>query len=98
MHREILRSEGVGVSLQAVGRRQAEEEADMERILQQAQATLMKNIPDLELTDQEKSRPSDITCIRPDEVDTPPSPRPGLSHNCHTAKFHWTVNKPPSTL
>ncbi|XP_017351048.2 sickle tail protein homolog isoform X2 [Ictalurus punctatus] len=77
---------------EAVGRRQAEEEADMERILQQAQATLMKNIPDLELTDQEKSRPSDITCIRPDEVDTPPSPRPEA-----TAPAEPVADKPVQT-
>ncbi|KAK3534734.1 hypothetical protein QTP86_024068 [Hemibagrus guttatus] len=57
-------------------RRQAEEEADMERILQKAQANLMNNIPDLELTNQEKSRASDTTSIRPDEVDTPQSTRP----------------------
>lgn len=61
------------MSLQAVDRRQAEE--DMERILQQAQANLMKNIPDLELKNQE-------ACIQPDEVDTPRSPHPGLSLIC----------------
>ncbi|MCJ8744749.1 hypothetical protein PDJAM_G00122110 [Pangasius djambal] len=61
---------------EAVDRRQAEEEADMERILQQAQANLMKNIPDLELTNQEKSKASDTTHVRPDEVDTPHSPPP----------------------
>ncbi|XP_058274697.1 sickle tail protein homolog isoform X2 [Hemibagrus wyckioides] len=60
-------------------RRQAEEEADMERILQQAQANLMKNIPDLELTNQEKSRASATTSIRPDEVDTPQSPCPEVT-------------------
>ncbi|XP_053083431.1 sickle tail protein homolog isoform X2 [Pangasianodon hypophthalmus] len=60
---------------EAVDRRQAEEEADMERILQQAQANLMKNIPDLELTNQ-KSKASDTTYIPPDEVDTPHSPHP----------------------
>ncbi|XP_047662459.1 sickle tail protein homolog isoform X2 [Tachysurus fulvidraco] len=54
---------------EAVDRRQAEEEADMERILQQAQANLMKNIPDLELKNQE-------SCIQTDEVNTPQSPHP----------------------
>ncbi|XP_060729400.1 sickle tail protein homolog isoform X2 [Tachysurus vachellii] len=58
---------------EAVDRRQAEEEADMERILQQAQVNLMKNIPDLELKNQ-----ADVhqACIQPDEVDTPRSPHP----------------------
>lgn len=72
----------MGVSLQVVDRKQAEVEADMEHILQQAQANLMKNIPDLELTDQEKSKASDTTCIQPDEVDAPQSPHTGLSHSC----------------
>lgn len=75
---EILRFEDVGVSLQVVDRRQAEEEADMERVLQQAQANLIKNIPDLELTNQEKSQASDTTYIQPDEVEAPQPPRTGL--------------------
>lgn len=76
----------MGVSLQVVDRRRVEEEADMERILQQAQANLMKNIPDLELTNQEKSKASDPTDIQPDRVDTPQSLRPGLF--CPTAGFN----------
>lgn len=69
----------MGISLQALDRRQAEEEADMERVLQQAQANLMRNIPDLELTNQEKSKASDTTDIQPDEVDAPQPPLSGLS-------------------
>lgn len=70
----------MGVSLQVVDSRQAAEAADMERVLQQAQTNLMMNIPDLELTNQERSRASDMTFIRPDEVDTPQSPPPGFYH------------------
>lgn len=69
------------MSLQVVDRRKAEEEADMERILQQAQANLMKNIPDLELTNQEKSKASDTPYKQPDEVDVPQSPPPGVCHS-----------------
>lgn len=70
------------MSLQAVARRQAEEEADMDRVLQQAQSNLMRNIPDLELINQEKSKASDTTNIQPDDSDTPQPPLTGLSLIC----------------
>lgn len=74
----------VCVSLQEVDKRQAKDKADMERILHQTQANLMKNIPDLELTNQDKSKVSDTTYVRPDRVDAPLSPPPGLSNRpCH---------------
>ncbi|XP_060761580.1 sickle tail protein homolog isoform X2 [Neoarius graeffei] len=75
-HHELLSFSETAERDQVVDRRRVEEEADMERILQQAQANLMKNIPDLELTNQEKSKASDPTDIQPDRVDTPQSLRP----------------------
>ncbi|XP_046732268.1 sickle tail protein homolog isoform X2 [Silurus meridionalis] len=61
---------------EGVDRRQVESKADMELILQQAQANLMKNIPELELTNQEKGRASATASTWLEEVDTPHSPRP----------------------
>uniref|UniRef100_A0A672QJ34 KIAA1217 n=1 Tax=Sinocyclocheilus grahami TaxID=75366 RepID=A0A672QJ34_SINGR len=43
----------------------------MERILQQTQASLMKAIPDLEVSKQVDSAPSQPPSILPDEVDSP---------------------------
>lgn len=64
-----------------------EAEREMERILQQTQASLMKAIPDLELSSQVDSALSQ-TPILPDEVDSPlpVSPLPGMSvHSCVSA-------------
>ncbi|XP_043072873.1 sickle tail protein homolog isoform X2 [Puntigrus tetrazona] len=46
-------------------------EKEMERILQQTQASLMKAIPDLEVSKQVDSTPSQPPSILPDEVDSP---------------------------
>ncbi|XP_016422549.1 sickle tail protein homolog isoform X3 [Sinocyclocheilus rhinocerous] len=46
-------------------------EKEMERILQQTQASLMKAIPDLEVSKQVDSAPSQPPSILPDEVDSP---------------------------
>lgn len=63
-----------------------EAEKEMERILQQTQASLMKAIPDLEVSGQVDSTLSQ-TPILPDEVDSPlpVSPLPGMSvHSCES--------------
>ncbi|KAI5616934.1 sickle tail protein-like isoform X1 [Silurus asotus] len=77
---------------EGVDRRQAEAKADMELILQQAQANLMKNIPELELTNQEKSRASATASTWLEEVDTPHSPRPEA-----TAPAEPVADKPVQT-
>uniref|UniRef100_A0A8C1HS21 KIAA1217 n=1 Tax=Cyprinus carpio carpio TaxID=630221 RepID=A0A8C1HS21_CYPCA len=48
-----------------------EDKVEMERILQQTQASLMKAIPDLEVSKQVDSTPSQPPSILPDEVDFP---------------------------
>uniref|UniRef100_A0A8C2H4S2 Si:ch211-207d6.2 n=1 Tax=Cyprinus carpio TaxID=7962 RepID=A0A8C2H4S2_CYPCA len=48
-----------------------EDKVEMERILQQTQASLMKAIPDLEVSKQVDSAPSQPPSILPDEVDFP---------------------------
>ncbi|XP_058606437.1 sickle tail protein homolog isoform X3 [Onychostoma macrolepis] len=48
-----------------------ETKKEMERILQQTQASLMKAIPDLEVSKQVDSAPSQPPSILPDEVDSP---------------------------
>ncbi|XP_072524915.1 sickle tail protein homolog isoform X1 [Salminus brasiliensis] len=64
----------------AAGKEKVEDEAktEMERILQQAQANLMKAIPNLEVTTQEDSSATDppVTITLPDEVDCPQPPAP----------------------
>ncbi|XP_037386964.1 sickle tail protein homolog isoform X1 [Pygocentrus nattereri] len=64
----------------AAEKAQLEDEAgaEMERILQQAQANLMKAIPDLEVTTQEDSATTSTsaTITLPDEVDCPQPPAP----------------------
>ncbi|KAM9439270.1 sickle tail protein homolog isoform 2-T2 [Clarias gariepinus] len=75
-----------------VDKRQAKDKADMERILHQTQANLMKNIPDLELTNQDKSKVSDTTYVRPDRVDAPLSPPPEA-----TAPAESVAHKPVQT-
>uniref|UniRef100_A0A673K5A6 Si:ch211-207d6.2 n=1 Tax=Sinocyclocheilus rhinocerous TaxID=307959 RepID=A0A673K5A6_9TELE len=48
-----------------------EAEKEMERILQQTQASLMKAIPDLEVSNQVDSTPCQPSSILPDEMDSP---------------------------
>ncbi|KAK2900935.1 hypothetical protein Q8A67_009050 [Cirrhinus molitorella] len=59
-----------------------EVEKEMDRILQQTQATLMKAIPDLEVSNQVDSAPFQPPSILPDEVDfpLPVSPLPEAAH------------------
>ncbi len=62
-----------------------EAEKEMERILQQKQTSLMKAIPDLEVSKQVDSAPSQTPSILPDEVD---SPLPGMSVQCPLMNVH----------
>ncbi|KAI4887535.1 hypothetical protein NFI96_017099, partial [Prochilodus magdalenae] len=70
-------------SNQAALKEQLEEEtgAEMERILKQAQANLMKAIPDLEVAAQEDSKSTNLSAAipLPNEVDCPQPPAPALT-------------------
>ncbi|KAF5908973.1 sickle tail protein isoform X1, partial [Clarias magur] len=89
---KMLSGKETSVRNEEVDKRQAKDKADMERILHQTQANLMKNIPDLELTNQDKSKVSNATYVRPDRVDAPQSPSPEA-----TALAEPVADKPVQT-
>lgn len=64
---ELLHSNTI--SVKPIEIKQTEDELNMDQRLKQAQANLMKNIPDLEVSSQDDTKTSNVICVLSDVVD-----------------------------